>query len=131
MTTPVTEHRTDRPPAELPPPEQRGTLEVSQSVVRKVAEHAADQVPGTIRATRRMAGVGLGLRGATVRVGGSGNEVELSIDLALAYPSPVREIVADLREQVAAQVMRTTGYQVRSVDVTVSALQPEERPRVR
>lgn len=124
--------RTDHPstsPA-LPPPEQRGRLQVDQSVVRKVAEHAANQVPGTVRASRRIAGVGLGERGASVRVSGSGSEVELSIDLALRYPSSVREIVADLRGQVSTAVTTSTGYRVRTVDVTVSALLPELVPRI-
>lgn len=114
----------------LPPPEQRGTLEIAQGVVRKVAEHAANQTPGALKATRKIAGVGLGERGASVRVSGSGNDVDLAVDIALRYPCPVREIVADLREQVSTEVMRITGYRVCAVDVTVSALLPEVRPKV-
>lgn len=137
MTEQVADAATETPPEpstpdepELPPPERRGRLEIDQSVVRKVAEHTADLVPGTVKATRRLVGVEVGERGATVRVSGSGNQVELSVDLALKYPSAIREIVADVRTQISEQVGKTTGYRVQAVDVTVSALLPETQPRV-
>ncbi|MGH3621950.1 MAG: Asp23/Gls24 family envelope stress response protein [Sciscionella sp.] len=137
MTEQIADAATETAPAPsapddpgLPAPERRGRLEVDQSVVRKVAEHTANLVPGTVKATRKVAGVGIGERGATVRVNGSGDQVELSLDVALKYPSAIRTIVADVRAQVCEQVSKTTGYRVQVVDVTVSALLPESFPRV-
>ncbi len=106
-------------------PEERGALEVHQTVVCKVAEHAADNTPGTLPARRTVAGVGVGQQGASAKVDGRGNEVDLRLDVALRYPAPVRETVAELRRRVLDEVRRITGYQVHSVDVTVSALLPE------
>ncbi|AHH95999.1 hypothetical protein GCM10010174_51250 [Kutzneria viridogrisea] len=104
-------------------PEERGSLRIDPSVVRKLAEHAADLAPGTARAGRR---------GASAKVSGSGNEVDLRLELGLSYPAQVRETVAAVREQVSGEVQRLTGYRVRSVDVVVSALlaAPISRNRV-
>ncbi|EMD26759.1 Asp23/Gls24 family envelope stress response protein [Amycolatopsis azurea] len=112
-------------------PEDRGTLTIAPSVVRKIAQHAADQVDGTTRAERRIAGLGLGTHGASAKVGGEGNDVDLLLDVALHYPAPVRRIVGDLRARVTEEVERITSYQVRDISVTVSALLPDIAPRVR
>lgn len=111
-------------------PELRGTLEVHPTVVRKVAERAADLTPGTLSSPRRVAGFGAGRHGAQARVDGEGSIVDVTLDLALRYPSPVRELTEQVRAQVTTEVARITGYRVGSVRVTVSALLPETRPRV-
>jgi uncharacterized alkaline shock family protein YloU len=114
----------------LPPPAERGRLRIDQIVVRKIAQHAADEVPGTARAPRRIAGVGAGSHGANARVHGDGDTVDLAIDLALHYPAAIRDVVDRVRAHVTDEVARITAYQVRSLDVTVSALLPKIRPRV-
>ena len=116
---------------ERPPIEDRGILEVHPSVVRKVAERVADLTPGTLRATRRIAGIDAGEQGASAKVGGFGGDVDVTLDVALRYPSPVRELTDELRRRVTEEVHRITGYRVRSVRVKVSALLPDPpRPRV-
>ncbi len=119
------------PDKALPAPEERGALEVHQAVVRKVAEHVADHTPGTLPTRRTVAGVGIGQQGASAKVGSGGGEVDIRLEVALRYPDPVRETVAELRRRVTDEVRHITGYEVHSVDVTVSALLPEPtRPRV-
>ncbi|RZS43636.1 putative alkaline shock family protein YloU [Herbihabitans rhizosphaerae] len=113
------------------PPEDRGKLRIDHTVVRKIAQYAADRVPGTTTVAKKVAGLGLGEQGSAVRVGGDGNDVDLHIELALHYPAPVREVVEDVRARVTEDVRRLTSYQVRSVDVTISALLPDIPPRVR
>ncbi|PRX51332.1 putative alkaline shock family protein YloU [Prauserella shujinwangii] len=98
-------------------PEDRGTLEIAHSVVRKVAEHAASRVPGTATARRR-----LGRGGPSVRVSGHGDHVDLDLDLALHYPASVPAVVDRVREAVAGEVRDLTSYRVRGLAVTVSAL---------
>jgi uncharacterized alkaline shock family protein YloU len=124
----VTAPAVERPAADpLPEPEERGKLTIDQSVVRKVVEHSADLVPGTARARRRLGAD----RGATARISGAGNDVDVRLDVALVYPVPVREKVAELRGAVTAEVERITGYHVRGLDVVVSALLPDTHQRVR
>lgn len=122
------EDTTGRHTSDQPSPEDRGTLEVHPSVVRKVAERAADETPGTLRAPRKI--IGTGEHGASAKIDGFGNDIDISLDVAMRYPSPVRELAEDLRRRVTDEVHRITGYRVRSVRVTVSALLPESRPRV-
>lgn len=126
MTT--IEQRSDRDALDLPATEDRGSLEVHPTVVRKVAERAADSTPGAVKAPRRIAGIGAGEQGASAKIDGFGGEVDVTLDVALRYPSPVRELTDDMRRRVTDEVQRITGYQVRSVRITVSALLPQSRP---
>ncbi|WP_206788816.1 Asp23/Gls24 family envelope stress response protein [Amycolatopsis sp. MtRt-6] len=109
-------------PRELAEPAERGTLTIAHAVVRKVAQHAAGQVPGTARD---------GKRAPKAKVGGHDNDVDLALDLALRYPAAVRAVVGDVRAKVAEEVEGITGYRVRTLAVTVSALVPDVPPRVR
>ncbi|WP_033291626.1 Asp23/Gls24 family envelope stress response protein [Amycolatopsis jejuensis] len=115
----------------LPEAAERGSLTIAPAVVRKVAQHAADLVPGTMATERRVAGVSTGTSGASAKVGGEDNDVDLVLDLALRYPAPVREVTGRVRAKVVEEVERITAYHVRSVAVRVSALLPDVPPRVR
>jgi len=81
-----------------------------------------------MKAPRKIAGIGAGEQGASAKIDGFGSEVDITLDVALRYPSPVRELTDDMRRRVTDEVHRITGYRVRSVRITVSALRPESRP---
>jgi len=117
--------------ARAPDLDDRGTLSIDHLVVRKVAQRAADQVPGTATVERKIAGMALGAHGASAKVSGRDNDVDLTLDLALHYPAPVRAVVGDVRAKVTEEVEHITSYKVRSIAVTVSALLPDIPPRVR
>ena len=101
---------------------ERGTLEIAFTVVRRIAEHAADMSEGTVRTERRVVGLGLGEAGATARVSGYGDQVDLRLEVPLAYPAPIALTVEAVRGNVRERVETLTGYAVRALDVTVSAL---------
>lgn len=94
-----------------------GSLEIHPTVVRKVAAHAVRLVPGAEPS-------------AVVKVDEVEGDLDLAVKLALRYPAPVRTAAADVRRRVTEEVERITGYRVRSVALTVSALRAETRPRV-
>ncbi|MET7997397.1 Asp23/Gls24 family envelope stress response protein [Amycolatopsis sp. NPDC005232] len=121
----------DLPRGDLAEPEERGSLSIAHAVVRKVAQHAADLVPGTVQTERRVAGLTRGRSGASAKIGGEDNDVDLALELALRYPAPVQTVTGDVRAKVTEEVERITAYHVRSINVTVSALLPDVRPRVR
>lgn len=100
----------------------RGRLDVALSVVKKIAEYAADQTEGSIRTQRRLAGVALGEAGATAKVSGYGEQVDVRLEVPLAYPSPITATAAAVRGNVRDRVQTLTPYRVRSLDVRVSAL---------
>ena len=102
----------------------RGRLEIAPSVLRKIVEYNADQVPGTLRTERRLAGFDVGDAGsaAKVSVGGPVGEVDVRLELALQYPGSVRGVVDEVRGLVTEELSRLTGYRLRSLAVTVTGL---------
>jgi uncharacterized alkaline shock family protein YloU len=109
----------------LPAVAERGRLEIHPAVLRKIVEHAADQVPGTLRHERRLAGIDIGEAGASARVtAGSGDppSVDVRIELTLQYPAPVRTVVEAVRAKVGDELARIAGHRVRAMTVTVAGL---------
>jgi uncharacterized alkaline shock family protein YloU len=105
------------------PADDRGRLDVHPAVLRKIVQYAADQVPGTLHRGRSLAGFEVGDAGIKAKVSTSGvNTVDVRLDLALAYPAPVRESVAAVRDRVAGELERLAGYRVRTLAVTVTGL---------
>lgn len=103
--------------------EERGSLHINRSVLRKIAAHAADVDPGSARSGRKHT--------AGAEVSGPDDALRIRLTVALRYPTPVRDTVASMRERVGAELSRIAGCRVRSVDVTVSALvPPAASPRV-
>ena len=43
-------------------PDERGRLDIHPAVQRKIVEHAADDVPGTLGNERRLAGIDVGVQ---------------------------------------------------------------------
>lgn len=101
---------------------ERGRLDVALAVVKKIAEYAADQTEGTIRTHRRLAGLTLGESGASAKVSGYGEQVDVRLEVPLAYPAPITATAAAVRGNVRDRVQTLTPYRVRSLDVSVSAL---------
>jgi uncharacterized alkaline shock family protein YloU len=110
----------------LPAIAERGRLEIHPAVLRKIVEHAADQVPGTLRHERRLAGIDIGGEaGASARVTtgpGDPPSVDLRLELTLQYPAPVRSVVDAVRAKVGDELVRITGHRVRAMTVTVAGL---------
>lgn len=105
-------------------PAERGGLDIAPSVLRKVAEYAADLVPGTVRVEHRVAGIEVGGTGASAKVslGGPSREVDVRLELALAYPGRIPSVVGAVRASVERELDRITGYRVRTLAVTVTGL---------
>jgi uncharacterized alkaline shock family protein YloU len=101
---------------------ERGRLDVALSVVRKIAEYAADHTAGSVRTHRRLAGLDLGESGTSAKVSGYGEQVDLRLEVPLAYPARITESAAAVRDHVRERVQALTPYRVRSLDIGVSAL---------
>ncbi|SDP54789.1 Uncharacterized conserved protein YloU, alkaline shock protein (Asp23) family [Actinopolyspora xinjiangensis] len=132
-TAGTTETSTTTPPARgsVAEPAERGGLRIDRSVLRRIAEHAADAEPDCVRVRRRVAGLGMGEHGATARVAGPDKQLRIRLDLALRYPAPISVAVGSIRERVRTDLERMADCRVSSVDVTVTALVPHPRaPRV-
>ncbi len=110
----------------LPAIAERGRLEIHPAVLRKIVEHAADQVPGTLRHERRLAGIDIGGEaGASARVTtgpGDPPSIDVRLELTLQYPASVRSVVDAVRAKVSDELVRITGHRVRAMTVTVAGL---------
>ncbi len=111
--------------------DERGTLEIHPSVLRKIVEHAADEVPGTLRQERRLAGIDVGESGASAKIitgSGDPSAVDVRLDLTIQYPMSVREVVDAVRSRVGDELARITGRRMRALTVTVTALRGAPAP---
>ncbi|MCP3802757.1 hypothetical protein NLX83_26130 [Allokutzneria sp. A3M-2-11 16] len=88
-----------------------GSLEIHPGVLRKLVERFVDDAPETARE-------------CTARITGTAPVIDIALRLALRYPAPVRDAAEAVRDRLVAEVGRVTGYHVRRLDVTVSALVP-------
>lgn len=110
-------------PATRRPATERGRLEIHPVVLRKIVEYAADQVPGTLRHERRLAGIDVGEVGAVAKVVtgiGDAGTVDVALELTLQYPAVVRSVVDAVRDRVGSELDRITGHRLRGFTVTVS-----------
>ncbi|HEY0812709.1 MAG TPA: Asp23/Gls24 family envelope stress response protein [Pseudonocardia sp.] len=106
---------------------ERGSLDIHPTVLRKIVEHAADSVPGTLRNGRRLAGIDVGEAGASARVTvgtGDPTPVDVRVELTLRYPTTVRSVVEDVRAAVADDLARLAGHRVRALAVTITGMRP-------
>jgi uncharacterized alkaline shock family protein YloU len=109
----------------LAEPADRGTLDIHPAVLRKIVEHAADSVQGTVRNERRLAGIDVGESGASARVTvgtGDPTPVDVQLELTLRYPTTVRSVVEAVRAAVTQDLSRLAGHRVRAMAVTVTGM---------
>ncbi len=115
----------------LAEPAERGRLDIYPAVLRKIVEHAADSVPGTLRNERRLAGIDVGESGANARVTvGTGEPapVDVRLELTLRYPAAVRAVVDAVRAAVTDDLDRLAGHRMRALAVIVTGLRGAAAP---
>lgn len=104
---------------------ERGRLDIHPNVLRKLVEFAADQVPGTLRHERRLAGIDVGVAGASAKITTGSDDplaVDVRLELTLQYPAPVRSVVEAVRAKVDDELSRIAGHRMRALTVTVAGL---------
>jgi len=113
-------------------PADRGETLIHDRVVQRIVSASAAEVSGTGGAQRRVLGVAVsGADRPVAQADVNGNVVTARVSLSMSYPSPVREIAAQVRGRVSQRVEELTGLRVAEVDVVVDALVPDVEPRVR
>jgi len=115
----------------LAEPAERGRLDINPTVLRKIVEHVADGVPGTLRHEHRLAGIDVGESGASARVTvgpGDPAPVDVRLELTLLYPAAVRSVVDAVHAAVAADLSRLAGHRMRTLAVTVTGLRGAAAP---
>ncbi|MFE6509195.1 Asp23/Gls24 family envelope stress response protein [Nocardioides sp. NPDC057764] len=105
------------------PAEDRGTLDVRNKALQRIIEHAALKVPGTV-AHRSALGRVTGSAFPKADITAEGRAVRVKLDVAMAWPGSVSRIATAARDAVRQEAFRLSGIEIRSVDVTVHAVDP-------
>ncbi len=110
----------------------RGSTHIADRVVEKIAGRAAVEVrdvaapPATGLA--RLTG---GRDEPDTKADVDGSAVELDIQLAIRYPSPIRTVSRQVQQAVRARVHDLTGLDVSAVRINVVSLPPRSAGRAR
>lgn len=107
----------------------RGSLTVNTKVVEKVAAQVA--MSDALGApTSTLLGLRKGAdfdRGPVVSARLDGHRADLSVQVALAYPTPLDQACEELRERLRTKVESLSGVPVGSVDIEVTSIaRPQE-----
>lgn len=114
------------------PAEQRGATTIPAAVVARIAAQAASEVPHVGSAAGGVLGLGARRDFGTAPAAECdlyGRAAVLRLDVGIAFPLPLAEVLESLREHVSARVAHLTGLDVSRLDVTVSWLHPSDTTR--
>lgn len=113
-------------------PAVRGRTVLLDRVVEKTAAAAAAEVEQVHPAGRGAVGQLLGTRPTiAVQLTIDGHLAQLSLEVAVDYPAPLRQVTRRLREHVVDRVHELCAITVTDLDVHVVALRQQTRPERR
>jgi uncharacterized alkaline shock family protein YloU len=115
----------------LPEPDSRGSLRIHDRVVEKVAGHAVTTIPDAAAAPRRVLGMSVGAarpddQAAKVTATVHGDSVTVAATVAVSWPSPIRQVVAQLGQRIRDDISLHTGLSVDRIDLDVVSLRLAE-----
>lgn len=110
----------------LPPPAERGRLDIRDEVVHRIARRAAAGQSDTHRVT----GVGrlLDTDLPRARVSIQAGHVRVAVTVAAQWPTPVVALAQRVRDAVTQQIQDYTGLTVSGVEVEVRCTTRADRP---
>ncbi|WP_328291812.1 Asp23/Gls24 family envelope stress response protein [Kineococcus sp. NBC_00420] len=113
----------------------RGSLQVKEKAVERIAEAAVAEVPGVIAAQDSAGTIAtaLGRSYPRVDVQVAGHRARVEVDIVTAWPRPAAAVAAAVRDHVTERLRTLADLDVDVVDVTVAkVLRPTtpERRRV-
>lgn len=112
----------------LPPPGERGRLDIKTAVVETIAQRAAAGVSDLHHVTGLGRIVGSDLPRARVEV--TGGQVRAELTVAAKWPTPVADLAERVRAAVTEQLQSYTGLTVTGVQVEVHCLSaPDHKVR--
>ncbi|MDO5077296.1 Asp23/Gls24 family envelope stress response protein [Corynebacterium sp.] len=107
-------------------PTTRGRTNVPSSVIAKIAQQAAFEVPGVGAAAGGFLGIGAHREfdsRPTAQVETYGNIAVVRLDIGLGFPVNLADALQRVRTHVTRRVHELAGHEVGHMDITVSWLQ--------
>ena len=124
--------------AELSPDERadagaRGSLQVTDKAVERIAQAAVSEVPGVIAAgeTTGTIATALGRAHPRVDVHVAGRRVRARVEVVTAWPRPAADVAAAVRDHVADRLHALADLDVDVVDVAVAKVVRPTTPQRR
>ncbi|WP_405059582.1 Asp23/Gls24 family envelope stress response protein [Kribbella sp. NBC_01505] len=99
-------------------PGERGTLQISERAIERIATTTALQAPAVIS---QDATFGRGLPKVKAQL--AGQRVRLDVEVAILWGHPLADVAAEVRGRVARTVAELTGFGVDVVNVDISAVE--------
>lgn len=115
---------------ELPDADQRGSTTIAANAVQHLAEAELGQVPGVV-ATGSGIGKVVGRQYPKVSADVAGSRARLSVDIAVAWPLPLPDVCARVRDTLSTRLTELTGLSIDAVDVTAAKVVQLEAPTTR
>lgn len=103
-------------------PGERGSLQVADKAVDRIAAHTAALVDGVV-AIRSGLDKLVGRRLPKVSSDVHGDRVRISVEIAVAWPMSVADVARTVRHDVHAAVSHLAAMRVLGVDVSVSQIE--------
>ncbi|WKD56842.1 hypothetical protein CAPI_01340 [Corynebacterium capitovis DSM 44611] len=104
------------------------SITIRDRAISRLAEAAALAVPGCVGMDAKLAGLASkSLPRVEVQVDRGAGTVNVTAEVAVAYPSPIAAVADAVRETVSARVEQFSGMKVTRVNVTVSNAQAGPR----
>ncbi|MEJ5914684.1 Asp23/Gls24 family envelope stress response protein, partial [Pseudokineococcus sp. 1T1Z-3] len=100
-------------------PGERGSLDVADRVLERIALRAAGEVDGVAPGASGPLGGLLGSGFPSVQVEHAGSHVRVLVDVATLWPRPAAEVAAGVRTTVARRLEELAAVTVDAVAVTV------------
>lgn len=114
----------------LAEPGQRGVTSIADAVVEHIAVHAAAEIPGVVTMGSGLDKV-VGRRYPRANADVAGSRTRLHLEVAVAWPFPLADVCAQVRDTVTARVSELTGLSVDTVDVTAAKVVHDTPPPTR
>jgi uncharacterized alkaline shock family protein YloU len=105
-------------------PGERGSLEIENRVVERIAATAAAEIAAVSGPPRRVLGASIGRIDSPPRASARivAGRASVHLQLCVLWPHGIRTVTQQVRAHVTDRVTAYTGLKVSVVDITVSAL---------
>lgn len=116
--------------AAVPEPEQRGRTDIEGRVLERIATLAAAEVNGVARTGSDLERL-IGRRLPKADASRGGNRARVAVEIAVAWPHPLADVAAQVRDVVASRLVHLTGLDIDAVDVDVARVIHQSAPQRR
>ena len=107
------------PGAAPSPPHERGRTIIADSVLERLAARVALDVDGVVADGSDLEGL-IGRRFPKAQATVAGQRARVSVDIAVAWPTPLTTVSRAVRDAVSGRVGELTGLSIDAVDVHVA-----------